>query len=92
MIFLNMEREGESWMDLGSEFQRMGAVMEKALSPQDLCFVPDGRGTGGWHQQSRVCHSNVIVEELRQVFVCNKESFEVLQLRRRGMDGGGRCS
>ena len=40
---LNAVREEESLMDWGSEFQRMGAATEKALSPQDLRLVRVGR-------------------------------------------------
>lgn len=43
-------------MGFGKEFQRVGAVMEKALLPSDLCLIWNvGRGAGCWHQQSGVC-------------------------------------
>lgn len=37
--FLKVESEEESLMCFGSEFQRVGAAMEKALSPQVRCLV-----------------------------------------------------
>ncbi|XP_049436924.1 patatin-like phospholipase domain-containing protein 2 [Epinephelus fuscoguttatus] len=59
------------WMGLQSEFQRVGAAMEKALSSQDL--------------RAECAGGSVMMEELRQVgwglviegFVCYEEDFEV---------------
>ncbi len=52
-FFLNMESEEESRMAFGSEFQRVGAAMEKALSPPGAWS--GWRGAGGSHQQSGGC-------------------------------------
>ncbi len=42
MIFLNMATQEEFQIAFGSEFQRLGAGMEKILSPQLLCSVQMG--------------------------------------------------
>lgn len=42
-------------MGLGREFQRVGAAMEKALSPQGFVLRSGAVGIGGWHWQSEMC-------------------------------------
>ena len=74
-------------MALGSEFQRVGAVMEMAMSPQDLCSVQMGVG---WGRRLALAERSVRVGVCRWRnsgwglvtggFVCDEEDFEMNSL------------
>ncbi len=67
MIFFSMESEKGSRMAFGTEFQRVGAGMEKALCPQVLFLVRMEGGQGVSVSRVEGAGGSVLMEELRKV-------------------------
>ena len=80
---LKVDRLVQSLMGLGSEFQREGAAMEKALSPQVRCLVLSGVDRRLASEERRQREPTWLRCSVVGCFLCSMDDYKYSQLGQR---------